>query len=262
MNIGTATPSAEELQRAPHHNISIIDPAVKDSAARFYERAMKWEEKISSRGKTIMYVGGSTLYQQSIIQPLDEVPSANESNVEVLEEQKREEGIGALFEKLQEVDYDYAKKMDGMNPQRIIRALDIWMQTGKPFSSFHTNNTVSPPGDLYVFGLQRDRQKLYDRINRRAEKMVAAGFLKEVKAILSMGYSKSDPGLNTVGYKQAFKLLGGELTKDEMIADIQAKTRQYAKRQLTWFRKWDFVQWIDADRKSPSEITEEIVKAI
>ncbi len=260
MNIGTATPSEQELQQVRHHNISIIDPAEKDSAARFYKRAMQWEQEITKRGNDILYVGGSTLHQTCIIQPFDEIPAANDKNIARLERMISEEGIEALYKKLQQVDSDYANDMDGMNPQRTVRALDVWMQTGRPFSSFHSNEPISPADDMLVFGLRRERQKLYDRINRRVEKLFEQGFLNEVESILSMGYSRHDPGLNTVGYKQAFEFLNDKITKKEMINDIKIKTRRYAKRQLTWFRKWNFVKWIDADRKSVNQIVGEIME--
>lgn len=259
MNIGTATPTTEEMQRIPHHNISIIDPSVKDSAAKFYDRAMQWEEEIASRGHRVLYVGGSTLHQRCIIQPFDEIPDANEANIAKIEAQIEKEGIEPLFEKLKEADPEYAAEMDGMNTQRIVRALDVWKQTGRPFSSFHSQEKVTPSDDLIVFGLSRDRPKLYDRINRRVDRMFEIGFLHEVKDILEKGYSLESPGLNTVGYKQAIAYLNGELSEEQMIKDIKTKTRRYAKRQLTWFRRWNFVHWIDADAHSPEEITKKIV---
>lgn len=258
LNIGTATPSAEELERILHHNISIIDPSIKDSAANFYERSQKWEKEIESSGKTVLYVGGSTLHQQVIIQPFDDLPSADESNIKKLEKQRNEEGVETLYEKLREVDPKYTEQMDGMNPQRIVRALDVWMQTGKPFSSFHSDKPVSPPDNTIVFGLRRERKTLYERINKRVDNMFEKGFLEEVKSILEMGYSKNDPGLNTVGYKQAIDFLKGDINRDQMLKDIKAKTRQYAKRQLTWFRKWDFIHWVEVNDKSAKEISDEI----
>ena len=259
MNIGTATPSARELRRIPHHNISIIDPADKDSAAKFYDRAMQWETEIASRGRCVLYVGGSTLHQRCIIQPFDDIPDASEENIAEIEARIEDEGIEPLFKKLQQIDPQYAAGMDGMNTQRIIRALDVWKQTGRPFSSFHSDKEVTPSDDLVVFGLNRDRQKLYDRINRRVDRMFANGFLDEVAAILEKGYSLESPGLNTVGYKQAIAHQNKELSKEQMVKDIKTKTRRYAKRQLTWFRRWDFVRWIDADAHSPAEITKKIV---
>lgn len=259
MNIGTATPSVAELSRVRHYNISILDPSVKDSAVSFYERSQKWEDEITNRGKTVLYTGGSTLHQQIIIQPFDEVPSADTLNIKQLEQQIREEGIESLYQKLQLLDPEYAKQMDGLNPQRIIRALDVWLQTGKPFSSFHSNELIKPSDDLIIFGLRRDRQKLYERINKRVELMFENGFVDEVKSILKIGYTKNNPGLNTVGYKQVIDFLKGDLNREQMNEDIKAKTRQYAKRQLTWFRKWDFVHWIDADGKSAQQIAGEII---
>lgn len=259
MNIGTATPTAEELDQVHHYNISIIDPAEKDSAANFYERSQDWEQAIAERGKNILYIGGSTLHQRVIIQPFDDVPAANDANVAQLEQKIEQEGIETLYQKLQKVDPEYTKKIDGLNTQRIIRALDVWMQTGQPFSSFHTNKKVSPPDDMLVFGLRRDRKRLYDRINKRVDQMFEQGFLEEVKSIIAKGYSLQDPGLNTVGYKQAIRFIRGDMKRNRMIEDIKAKTRQYAKRQLTWFRRWDFVHWLDADDKTAAQIAETIM---
>ncbi|NGP87517.1 tRNA (adenosine(37)-N6)-dimethylallyltransferase MiaA [Fodinibius halophilus] len=253
MNIGTATPAKQEQGEVPHYNLSIIDPTKKDSVVNFYERAMQWQQEIQSRGKNVLYVGGSTLHVQCVIQPLDDVPAANEKNIAQLEAQIEAEGIETLYQKLESIDPDYAQKMDGMNTQRIIRALDVWMQTDRPFSSFHSDdNTITVPDDLVVFGLQRDRQNLYDRINRRVDQMFEEGFLDEVRSILQQGYSLDDPGLNTVGYKQAIAYLNDEISREQMIKDIKTKTRRYAKRQLSWFRRWDFINWIDLDETTQS----------
>ncbi len=249
MNIGTATPTEGERGGIPHYNLSIIDPATKDNVMNYYERAQQWEHDILSRGKTPLYVGGSTLHVQCSIQPLDDVPEANEENIAELEARIENEGIKSLYDQLQEVDREYAQQMDGMNTQRIVRALDVWMQTGRPFSSFHSDDdTISVPDDMLVFGLKRDRQKLYDRINRRVDQMFEQGFLDEVRSILDMGYSLDDPGLNTVGYKEAIRYLHDEISREQMIKDMKTQTRRYAKRQLSWFRRWDFIDWIDLDQ--------------
>lgn len=254
LNIGTATPTKQEREDIPHFNLSIIDPAVKDSAANYAERAKQWKKEIEDRGKNILYVGGSTLHVQCTIQPLDDVPEANEENINKLEAQIESDGIEPLYKKLQSVDPDYTQKMDGMNTQRIVRALDVWMQTGRPFSSYHSDdNTITVPDDMLVFGLKRDRQKLYDRINLRVDKMFEQGFLNEVEEILRRGYSLDDPGLNTVGYKQAIEFINGNMSREKMIADMKTKTRRYAKRQLSWFRRWDFIRWIDLDNTSVIE---------
>ena len=261
MNIGTATPTPEELDRVPHYNISIIDPSVKDSAADFYERAMRWERKINSKGKAVLYAGGSTLHQQCIIKPLDDIPDANEEHIARLEKRMEKEGVEALYRQLAEVDPEYAESMDGMNPQRIVRALDVWMQTGRSFSSFHSDDeNWELPEETHVFGLRRERERLYDRINRRVEQMFSKGFLDEVKGILDKGYSLDDPGLNTVGYKEAIAYLNKEISRDKMVKDMKTQTRRYAKRQMTWFRRWDFVRWMDMDQLGAEEAAEKIAQ--
>lgn len=261
MNIGTATPSQEELDRVRHYNISIIDPSVKDSAADYYDRAMKWEKEIHSKGKNILYAGGSTLHQQCIIKPFDDIPDANEQNIAELEQRIEQEGIASLFAQLEEVDPEYASAMDGMNTQRIVRALDVWMQTGKPFSSFHSDDdTIELPPDTFVFGLHRNRQKLYERINKRVETMFERGFLDEVRSILDMGYTLQDPGLNTVGYKEAIAYLQNEISREKMVKDMKTQTRRYAKRQITWFKRWDFVNWLNADEYTIDEAVEKVLQ--
>jgi tRNA dimethylallyltransferase len=262
MNIGTATPDVEERAGIPHYNLSIIDPGEKDSAARFYERAMGWEQEIRASGHAILYTGGSTLHQRCIIQSFDDIPAADGDNIADLEQQIADEGIAPLYKRLKEVDSDYAAAMDGMNTQRILRALDVWMQTGRPFSSFHSDEPVTPPDDLLVVGLCRNRQALYDRINRRTERMFEQGFLAEVEGLLDEGYSLDDPGLNTVGYKEAIGYLNGELSREQMIEDIKTQTRHYAKRQLTYFRRWNFIYWLNVDGLSAESIVEKIVQCL
>lgn len=260
MNIGTATPTKEEQEGVPHYNLSIIDPANKDSAVSFYDRAKEWERDIQSRGKNPLYVGGSTLHVQCVIQPLDDVPEADEENITRLKKRMEKEGIESLYRQLQEVDPDYAQKMDGMNTQRIIRALDVWMQTGRAFSSFHSgSDTIEVPDDMIVIGLKRERQRIYDRINSRVEQMFNRGFLDEVESILDRGYTLDDPGLNTVGYKEAIAFLSDEISREKMVEDMKTQTRRYAKRQLSWFRRWDFINWINVDELSKNEAVDNIV---
>ena len=263
LNIGTATPSQEERGSVPHYNLSIIDPATKDNVANYENRSNRWRQEIKERGNHILFVGGSTLHVQCTIQPLDDVPEADETNIARLEEEINQKGIEKLYQKLREVDPEYAQKMDGMNTQRIIRALDVWLQTGRPFSSFHSDdNTISVPDDMIVFGLQRERQHLYDRINRRVDRMFEQGFLEEVQSILDRGYSLEDPGLNTVGYKQAINYLKGSMSREQMIKDMKTKTRRYAKRQLSWFRRWNFIHWIDLGKQTKEEARNFICKQV
>ena len=149
-----------------------------------------------------------------------------------------------------------------MNRQRIIRALDVWMQTGKPFSSFHQREEIQPDESTLVFGLKWPRQKLYDRINRRVDRMIEGGLVDEVKDILNAGHSKELQSLNTVGYQEILKYLDGEWTMEKAIEKIKTSTRRYAKRQMTWYKRWNFVQWMDADEMIVKEMEEEVLNRL
>lgn len=249
LDIGTAKPSEKELQRVEHYNISNLELDEPDSVQAFSERAEAWEKKILSSSDHSFFVGGSTLHLQSLIRPIEDIPSANEGNIAEIESQIDKEGIEPVYDKLNSVDPEYVKTMDGMNRQRIIRALDVWMQTGKPFSSFHSNEEFELPDDTLVFGLQRDRQNLYDRINQRVDTMIDEGLADETQKILEMGYSKDLQPLNAVGYREIIAVLEGKMELDKAIEKIKTQTRRYAKRQLTWFRRWDFIEWLPADEK-------------
>ncbi len=262
LDIGTAKPSQEELERAKHYNISNLDLDEPDSVQAFSERAEVWEKEILKSSDHSFFVGGSTLHLQSLIRPIDETPSANKTNIAEIESQIDKEGIEPVYNKLNSVDPEYVKTMDGMNRQRIIRALDVWMQTGKPFSSFHSNEEFELPDDTLVFGLQRDRQNLYDRINRRVDQMIEDGLIAETQKVLEMGYSKDLQPLNAVGYREIISVLNNEMDLETAIRKIKTQTRRYAKRQLTWFRRWDFIEWLPADEKKPEELKEILLSGL
>lgn len=262
LDIGTAKPTQEELDRVPHFNISNLELNQEDSAIKFYHRSKLWEQEIARNSNHVLYVGGSTLHLTGLIQPFSDIPDSNPENIALLNRQIEEEGIEALFKRLVEVDHDYTAKMDGMNRQRIIRALDVWMQTGKPFSSFHQKEKPTLPKDTLVFGLERPREIIYDRINKRVDSMIQQGLVAEFEALLAQGYSKDLQSLQTVGYREVISFLEGDFTKDQMIEKIKVNTRRYAKRQLTWFRKWEFVHWLSATDKSSKELAKTILDQI
>jgi len=253
LNIGTAKPDASQLAQAVHHNISVLELEDHDSAAKFYARATQYREDIKARGKTVIYCGGSTLHLQSLIQSLDDIPPADKSNLDYLEKMEKEEGLMKLFQMLEEKDPDYASKMDGLNRQRILRALDIWMQTGKPFSSFHHQNEPVLPENMAAFVLKRPRKELYERISLRTEKMFEMGFLDEVEEILADGYSPGLQSLQTVGYREAVAYLNGDMRREQMVEKMKTSTRRYAKRQITWMRRWSFAVNLDVSETSSDE---------
>lgn len=260
LDIGTAKPKNKETKEVRHHNISVLDLTDNDSVADFIKRIKRYEREITARGKPIIYCGGSTLHLQSILRPLDDMPDANSDHIQQLNREIESAGIEKVYERLQKVDPEYAKKMDGMNRQRIIRALDVWMQTGNPFSSFHQNKRIVLPDDLSVYVLHHPRKKLHARIASRTVQMLDDGLVEETEGILSDGYSPDLQALNTVGYKEVIAYLKGDLTRGQMIEDIKTSTRRYAKRQITWFRKWDFATWLDADKNTSEEMAKKIDK--
>ncbi|MEX0723054.1 MAG: tRNA (adenosine(37)-N6)-dimethylallyltransferase MiaA [Gracilimonas sp.] len=262
IDIGTAKPSPQEFARVPHYNISNLDLEEDDNAMTFQRRAEKWEEEILQNSEHVIYAGGSTLHIQSLIKPFNEMPDADEQNIAKLEERIEIEGLESLYEMLEEVDPDYYQKMEGMNRQRIIRALDVWMQTGKPFSSFHDQEQIQPDKNTIVFGLKWPRQKLYDRINLRVDQMIDKGLIEELKSILQEGHSKELQSLNTVGYQEIIKYLDGEWSLEKAVEKIKTSTRRYAKRQITWYKRWDFIRWLDADALSTEEMKRRILLEI
>ncbi|MGB0347276.1 MAG: tRNA (adenosine(37)-N6)-dimethylallyltransferase MiaA [Balneolaceae bacterium] len=262
MDIGTAKPSKEELARVPHYNISNLSLDEEDSAIKFNRRAETWETEILANSDHVIYAGGSTLHLTGLIQPFQDIPDSNKENIADLTQRIEEEGIESLYNQLKEVDPVYIPKMDGMNRQRIIRALDVWMQTGKPFSSFHHDEDIKPDESTLVFGLQHPREKLYDRINQRVDLMIESGLEEEVRTILDSGFSKELQALQTVGYREVISHFESEYDRETMVEKIKTNTRRYAKRQLTWFRRWDFVNWLDADSINVEEMKKTILSRL
>jgi tRNA dimethylallyltransferase len=240
IDIGTAKPTPADLDAVPHHNISVLDLDQPDTVATFTERVLNAADDIESRGKTAIFCGGSTLHIQTLIHPLDSLPSSDRENIAQLNRRADHGELEQLYEKLRQVDPEYAQKMDGLNRQRIIRALDVWMQTGKPFSSFHSDQQVTLPDNYRMFILHHPRKMLHQRIEQRTDQMMEEGLVRETEQILNDGYSADLQSLQTVGYRQVIDYLDGKLEYDRMVADIKTATRRYAKRQITWMRKWEF----------------------
>ncbi|MEX0929030.1 MAG: tRNA (adenosine(37)-N6)-dimethylallyltransferase MiaA [Balneolales bacterium] len=245
MDIGTGKVTAAEMARIPHFNISIFDPDEKDHAAAFARRCTQWEAEIREQSPHVIYAGGSTLYLESLLRPLDDMPDASASNLDELERLESQKGGEYLLDRLRMADPEYAGRMDGYNRQRTFRALDVWMQTGKPFSSFHRQEQRRIPEQTLVFGLHHPREILYERINKRVDKMIGSGLVDEVGAIMDRGYKVEAHALQTVGYREVISYFRKELTLDAMVEKIKTNSRRYAKRQLTWFRRWDFLQWLE-----------------
>jgi tRNA dimethylallyltransferase len=260
LTIGTAKPSPADLSAVPHHFIDIVDPDVPYSAGEFGRAGRAVIDEILSRGRLPLVVGGSGLYIRSLIDGLFEGPGAQPDVRAVLERELEEKGVGALLEELRRVDPDIAGRISPTNPRRIIRALEVYRQTGTPLSVHQRDGKVKPEFDPFFIGLRWEREELYRRIERRCEAMLEGGLLEETKSLGERGYGPTLNALQTVGYAEAFRYLGGEITYDEMVRLFKQNSRRYAKRQITWFNADERIHWIDCSEGiSAEEVGESVL---
>ncbi|MEJ1222145.1 tRNA (adenosine(37)-N6)-dimethylallyltransferase MiaA [Sediminicola sp. 1XM1-17] len=242
MSIGTAVPSKEELAAAKHHfiqNISIFDPY---SVGDFEREAISLLQKLFSINDIVIMVGGSGLYIDAVTKGLDKFPEIDPAIRTRLNELLKVVGISALQKQLSDLDPEYYQKVDIDNPHRLIRALEICIGAGKPFSSFLDQEKDPREFKTLSLGIDADRKIIYDRINQRVDLMVKAGLLEEVK---SLEPYKSLNALQTVGYRELFKYFEGDWTLDFAISEIKKNSRRFAKRQLTWFKKNEETIWVN-----------------
>ena len=253
LNIGTAKPTTEELSTIPHHFISersIHDPV---SAGQYTTLAEHRIASLMERGVTPMIVGGSTLYIHALQHGLADIPAVAAHFREELVQRLEIEGSNSLYEELLNVDPNAAQTMDPSKSQRIVRALEVFYGTGKPISYYHNN--LSPPRFGYnTYVLFREREYLYERINQRVDVMLDMGLVDEVKNLIKDPDVITLPVLRTIGYHEVIQHLQGMYDHDEMVRLIKRNTRRYAKRQLTWFRRFENYTWINLDSDSDTLI--------
>jgi tRNA dimethylallyltransferase len=257
MNICTAKPSSEELSMVSHHLIDFLEPSEDYSAGKFAKDAMDKMEEIISRGIIPIICGGSAFYIKALFDGLfEESEKQVEPNVrEKLNNRLKKDGVDRLREELKRIDIQSYERIELDNPQRVIRALEYYYQTGEKISDAHNlrNNKKSEISPIY-FAIDYPRQALYDRINERCEIMWNNGIINEYKKLINLGYSKDLNSLNTVGYKEIRLYLEGQYSEEEAMFEFKKNTRRFAKRQLTWFRKNNDITWIDNEVESKTEI--------
>ncbi|WP_079716453.1 tRNA (adenosine(37)-N6)-dimethylallyltransferase MiaA [Parapedobacter luteus] len=240
LSIGTAKPSVEELAAIPHYFIDSHSVLDDYSAGDFERDALKCLVELFSRLDIVLLVGGSGLFVDAVCRGLDDLPKALPGVREQLNSLYEQGGLESLQMRLKQVDPVYYEQVDINNPQRVIRALEVYESTGKPFSHFRRRAAAARPFNVLKIGLDADRLHLYERINNRVDAMVEAGLLGEVSALLPFRHR---PPLLTVGYAELFDYLDGRYTWQQAIAKIKQNTRRYAKRQLTWFKKDPTTVW-------------------
>jgi tRNA dimethylallyltransferase len=253
MDIGTAKPTLLERQRVPHHLLDVVDPDEAYSLAVYQEQALAAIAQISGRGRLPLLVGGAGLYVSAVCDGLaiPEVPRDGELRAR-LEERARIGGFAVLQTELARVDPESAARIDPKNVRRVIRALEVTYATGRPFSAWQ--KPVPPPVECALIGLRLERQALYARIDRRIDAWVSGGFVDEVRGLLQRGYSPSLPSMSGIGYREIAQFVLDELPLDTAVAQFKQATHQYAKRQMTWFRRDARIHWLDAATASADDI--------
>jgi tRNA dimethylallyltransferase len=232
MSIGVARPSTEELESAPHHFIAFLSVEDEYTAGMFSREARSKIQDLFQGKDLVVVVGGSMLYMDALLYGLDELPG-DKGVRNKLNERCAIEGLDVLVKELQSQDPEFAAQADLENAHRVIRALEVIQLTGKTFSELRTHSSDALDANIIHVFLSGEREKVYDRINVRVDKMVEEGLFNEVEKLVPL---RNLQALNTVGYKEVFNHLEGTCTKDEAIAEIKKNTRNYAKRQITWYR--------------------------
>ena len=268
MDIGTAKPDAEILARAPHRLIDICDPATPYSAADFREDALRAMDEVAAAGRTPILVGGSMLYFRALCFGMAAMPSASPETREALAARFDEEGGDALHRELASVDPVAAAGMHPNNRQRLLRALEVYQVSGRPISDFWSDENNAGEGQslpyrtLAIALSPPERADLHQRIERRFHAMLEQGLMEEVRAFQERGdLSLNLPSMRAVGYRQVWEHIEGKTGYNEMIERALAATRQLAKRQITWLRRWPDCHWLDGGDPKSLEKALKIIKA-
>lgn len=254
MSIGTAKPSWLELAAAKHYFIDSHSITENFSVGDFEKQALALLDELFSEHDLIILVGGSGLYIKALTEGFDDIPQASTEIREKLNREFAIKGIEPLQKKLQEVDPDYYNEVDLNNPQRIIRALEVYQNTGKPFSSYRKAGVNTRPFNILKIALDMPREVLYNRINQRVDIMVEQGLVAEARSLV---FHRHLNALNTVGYSELFDHFDGNISLERAIDQIKQNTRHFAKRQLTWFRKDKDIHWL-----KPEDIRPEVINGL
>lgn len=258
MNIGTAVPSDEELAQAPHHFIQHRSIQDDYSVGDFEREALNRLNTLYQKKDIVIMVGGSGLYVNAVTKGLDNFPKVNAEIRLELNKRLDKNGISSLQELLKTEDFEYYKKVDLDNPHRLIRALEICIGTGRPYSSFLNSEKKKRRFKTITVGLTAERQTIYDRINERVGLMVSEGLIEEVRNLIDYQHLNA---LQTVGYRELFNYFKGDWSLEFAISEIQKNTRRFAKRQITWFNKNEQTHWYDFNTPS-NQIQNDIEKLL
>ena len=252
MTIGTAAPTEKEMDGVPHHMVAVADPAEQWSAARYAETAIPIIDDILARGKLPVLVGGTGLWLDAVVKGHGFAGGHAGGEVrKTLQKRLEAEGIEPLLEELRQVDPETAKRLHPADEKRILRALEVYLETGKTISAHNAETKDLPPRyDAIWIGLRfADREDMKALIDRRVDKMAEEGLVEEVRALLESGLPRTATALQAIGYKEFLGVLEGTATEAEALAEVKLRSRQYAKRQLTWLRRNPAIHWIEWEKE-------------
>ena len=247
LDIGTAKPSPELLERLPHHLIDIVDPDYQFNVGEFVRRADCLIDDIYERGKVPVLSGGTAFYLRNFIFGLPGSPAGSPEIRRDLKLKLKERGLPYLVEELQKVDPESAAVIDSKDSYRVIRALEVFRTTGKPLSYYRVPGKARKRYVYLLVGLFRERDELYERINNRVNMMFEQGLQGEIRSLIRMGYTEKDPGLRGIGYREFFQMRKGCLTIEGVRELIKRNSRRYAKRQVTFFKTLGDIQWFNPE---------------
>lgn len=259
--IGTAAPTAAQQARVHHEMVEILDIGEYYNASMFENDVLSLLEKQFQHSDLALMSGGSMMYIDAVCDGMGDLPTVSDEERTTMKKRLAEEGLDALCEELRELDPEYYEIVDKKNYRRVIHALEIIHTTGQTFTSLRTGEKKDRPFNIVKIGLNRDREELYERINKRVDAMMNEGLLDEAKR----WYAHRDfQSLNTVGYKELFAYLDGVWSLDEAVERIKGNTRRYCRKQLTWFKRDDSIRWFNltSDSSSSDDNTKEIIKYI
>jgi tRNA dimethylallyltransferase len=255
IEIGTASPTAEDLARVEHFFVHTLALDEYYSAAEYEKDVMQLLPRLFETHDTVLLSGGSMMYVDAVTKGIDDIPTVDEETRSVLHERLEKEGLEPLLAELKLLDPQYYEIVDKRNHKRVVHALEICYMTGKPFTSFRTNSMKERPFRIVKFGLRRERENLFARINARVDKMMEDGLLDEARRVYPL---RELNALNTVGYKEMFKVIDGEWELPMAVERMKKNTRVYAKKQMTWYKNDADIHWLDADQMNLEEMLKKI----
>lgn len=250
MVIGTAAPTTEEMDGVTHHFIQTISPETYYSASEYETDVLQLLQKLFLKHQTVIMTGGSMMYIDAVCKGIDDIPTIDETLRKELYELYEYEGIDSIRSQLRILDPVFYNQVDLKNHKRVIHALEVCLMSGKPYSSLRTGNAKERDFKIIKIGLTRDREELYDRINQRVDAMVQDGLIEEAERLYPLRHLNS---LNTVGYKELFDYFDGKCTKEESVDRIKQHSRNYARKQMTWFKRDEDIIWYDLSNQMNQE---------